>query len=115
MNITILVEGRTEQAFKPHLVEFLKVRLAGSMPRLDPFRYDGRIPKGDDLKRKVETLLQSGSDAVIALTDVYTGTRDFTDATDAKDKMRKWVGPQRPVLSARSAARLRSMAVTVLG
>jgi hypothetical protein len=93
MKITILVEGRTEQAFKPHLIEFLKIRLAGTMPRLDPFRYDGRIPKGDDLKRKVETLLRSGSDAVIALTDVYTGTRDFTDAADAKDKMRAWVGP----------------------
>jgi hypothetical protein len=93
MKITILVEGRTEQAFKPHLVEFLKARLAGPIPRLDPFRYDGRIPKGDDLKRKVEMLLRSGSDAVIALTDVYTGTRDFTDARDAKAKMRAWVGP----------------------
>jgi Domain of unknown function (DUF4276) len=31
-------------------------------------------------------------DAVIALTDVYTGTKDFSDADDAKAKMRKWVG-----------------------
>ena len=28
------------------------------------------------------------ADAVIALTDVYTGTDDFTDAADAKAKMR---------------------------
>ena len=33
-------------------------------------------------------------DAVIALTDVYTGTRDFLDAGDAKAKMRQWVGKQ---------------------
>ena len=32
------------------------------------------------------------ADALIALTDVYTGTRDFTDAADAKTKMRQWVG-----------------------
>jgi hypothetical protein len=29
---------------------------------------------------------------VIALTDVYTGTKDFTNATDAKNKMQQWVG-----------------------
>lgn len=28
--------------------------------------------------------------AVIALTDVYTGTTDFTDAQDAKNKMHAW-------------------------
>jgi Domain of unknown function (DUF4276) len=31
-------------------------------------------------------------DAVIVLTDVYTGTRDFIDAADAKAKMARWVG-----------------------
>lgn len=82
-------------AFKPHLIEFLKGRLAGQMPRLDMFPYDGRIPKQGELRRKVEKLLSSGrpsSDAVIALTDVYTGTNDFADAADAKAKMRQWVG-----------------------
>jgi hypothetical protein len=29
---------------------------------------------------------------VIALTDVYTGKREFRDATDAKAKMQGWVG-----------------------
>jgi hypothetical protein len=29
---------------------------------------------------------------VIALTDVYTGTKEFIDAADAKKKMRSWVG-----------------------
>jgi hypothetical protein len=33
-----------------------------------------------------------GADAVIALTDVYTGSHDFVDAADAKRKMREWVG-----------------------
>jgi hypothetical protein len=95
LKITIIVEGATEKAFRSHLTEFLKTRLAGNMPRLDMFPCDGRIPKGPDLRRKVEKLLsgQKPSDAVIALTDVYTGTRDFTDAADAKDKMRNWVGP----------------------
>ncbi len=92
MKITILVEGKTETAFKPYLTEFLKQRLQGRMPRLDMFPYHGRIPKYDDLRRKVEASLKSGSDAVVALTDVYTGTRDFDDATDAKAKMRQWVG-----------------------
>ena len=64
------------------------------MPKLDPFRQDGRIPKEDKLRRVVSRLLNDGSDAVIALTDVYTGTNDFVDATDAKNKMRKWVGSE---------------------
>lgn len=92
MKITILVEGRTERAFKPHLTGFLLKRLVGRMPRLDMFPYDGRIPQRDDLKKKVETILKTGSDAVIALTDVYTGSGDFRDAGDAKAKMRAWVG-----------------------
>src|ERR1700730_4878246 len=89
MKITILVEGRTEQAFKPHLVTFLSPRLVGNMPRLDMFPYKGRIPMGDDLRSKVEILLsgRQPSDAVIALTDVYTGTNDFLNAADAKVKM----------------------------
>ena len=54
----------------------------------------GRIPKENKLRRTVEILLRTRppSDAVIALTDVYTGDRDFTDAGDAKKKMRQWVG-----------------------
>ena len=50
---------------------------------------------GEQLRRKVENLLsgRQASDAVIALTDVYTGTKDFIDASDAKTKMRQWVGP----------------------
>jgi Domain of unknown function (DUF4276) len=94
VKITILVEGRTEQAFKPHLTAFLQTRLAGQMPRLDMFPYNGRIPMYEGLRSKVEKLLsgRQASDAVIALTDVYTGTGDFTDAADAKAKMRQWVG-----------------------
>ena len=65
------------------------------MPRLDMFPYDGRIPKEERLHRVVEKLLgerRAPADAVIALTDVYTGTNDFIDAADAKNKMRQWVG-----------------------
>jgi hypothetical protein len=94
MKITIIVEGETEKAFIPHLRRFLQSRLEGNMPKLDPLRYDGRIPTGEKLKRVVENLLAGprASDAVIALTDVYTGTREFTDAEDAIRKMQAWVG-----------------------
>jgi hypothetical protein len=96
LKITILVEGETERAFMPHLRAFLTPRLTGRMPRLDAFPYHGRIPKGDKLRRIVENALRAGrppADAVIALSDVYTGTQDFQDAADAKKKMREWVGP----------------------
>ena len=96
MKISILVEGKTEKVFLPCLRAFLKARLPGKMPRLDPDVHHGRIPTGDRLRRDVERLLNTGkppSDAVIALTDVYTGSADFKDAAEAKDKMRRWVGP----------------------
>jgi len=95
MKIALLIEGQTELAFLPHLRQFLQTRLPGRMPRLDPEPYDGRIPTGERLKREVERLLRHGhppADAVIALTDVYTGTTDFTGAQDAKSKMRAWAG-----------------------
>jgi hypothetical protein len=95
VRIVILVEGRTEKVFMPTLRKFLAPRLADHMPNLDPWVYDGRIPKSEKLRRTVDTLLndrQRPADAVIALTDVYTGTRDFIDAADAKRKMREWVG-----------------------
>jgi hypothetical protein len=94
MKIAILVEGKTETAFKPILVDFLKLRLQQRMPKLKFIPYNGRIPKVDKLKRIVENLLtgKDAFDAVIALTDVYTGTHDFKDAADAKAKMREWVG-----------------------
>ena len=95
MKIALLIEGQTERVFLPHLRRFLQTRLPGKMPRFDPLPYDGRIPTGERLKREVERLLRNGkppADAVIALTDVYTGTTEFIDAQDAKSKMRTWVG-----------------------
>ena len=96
VKIAIIVEGKTEKVFLPHLRTFLSSRLAGRMPRLDPLVYDGRIPKEDKLKRLVQNEFQgrNAADHVVALTDVYTGTNppDFLDAADAKTKMRQWVG-----------------------
>jgi Domain of unknown function (DUF4276) len=94
VKIAILVEGRTERAFMRHLRAFVEVRVYGTMPKLDPVVFDGRIPKEAKLRRTVENLLagREPADAVIALTDVYTGTQDFHDAADAKAKMRNWVG-----------------------
>ena len=96
MRIALMMEGETERVFLPHLRKFLEPRLKGSMPKLSPSVYDGRIPTQGTLKRRVELLLsdrKQPADAVIALTDVYTGNREFTDAEDAKKKMRQWVGP----------------------
>lgn len=94
MKIVLIVEGRTEQAFLPYLRKYLQGRLQGNMPRLKTFRYDGRIPTEDKLDRVVRNLLagRNAADHVIALTDVYTGSRppEFQDATDAKNKMRRW-------------------------
>ncbi len=96
MRIVILVEGATETAFMGPLREHLARRLAGRMPRLVPYAYDGRIPKGAKLQRVVNDLLSRAprADAVIALTDVYTGTGDFESADDANRKMRTWVGDE---------------------
>lgn len=93
MKIAILVEGATETAFKQILLDFLKQFLQNRMPKLHFIPYNGRIPKAEKLKRVVENLLNKDNyHAVIALTDVYTGTNDFEDGEDAKKKMREWVG-----------------------
>jgi len=92
MKIAILVEGATEMAFRDKLREFLQSRLEQKMPRLDFKPQHGGIPKEGKLNRIVENLLDNdGYDAVIALTDVYTGKQDFKDANDAKEKMMTWV------------------------
>lgn len=99
MKIVVLCEGATEIAFGDVLREYLKPRLPDRMPRLS-FRSEGRIiPTRERLKRIVRNLLddrRNPADAVIALTDVYTGTqpRLFDSAEDAKRKLREWVGDE---------------------
>ncbi len=94
-----MVEGQTEKVFLPVLRGFVRQRLEAQqlpLPKLIPHLFDGRLPKHEKLRRTVETLLRNGPDPaehVIALTDVYTGTDDFADASDAKQQMRTWVGP----------------------
>lgn len=99
MRIVVLVEGGTERVFKPFLSAFLRVRLAGKMPKIDFRPHHGRIPTGEKLRRIVDNHLNDAkqpADAVVALTDVYTGTQppDFSSAEDAKRKMREWVGAE---------------------
>ncbi len=98
MKITLIIEGKTEKAFLPHLRNYLAKQLANRMPKIDIVPYNGRIPTSDKLRRVVENLLtgKKASDHVIALTDVYTGANlpVFLDAGDAKNKMRKWVGSE---------------------
>ncbi len=98
IGIALIVEGETEKAFLPHLRRFIETRVAANRPRLRAVPQRGRIPKGQALARLVERLLndrQRDLQAVIALTDVYTGTPDFTDASDAKTKMATWVNDAR--------------------
>lgn len=96
MKISIIVEGGTEKAFIPHLRRYLEKHLTGNMPKLDPLSCDGLIPTGEKLKRIVSTLLNNGTDHVIALTDVYTGSQppEFSDAENAKTKLSIWVGEE---------------------
>jgi len=49
MKISLIVEGKTERAFMPYLRKFLQNRLAGKMPKLDVYPYDGRILRDNDL------------------------------------------------------------------
>ena len=92
MRIAILVEGKTEATFMEVLRKFLKDYVPeGKMPALKFIPQAGRLPKEEKLERVVTNLLES-FDAVIGLTDVYTGDRDFKDASDAKEKMRSWAG-----------------------
>jgi hypothetical protein len=95
MKIAILMEGETERVFLPYLRQAISTRLPDKMPRLIASKYDGRIPKQEKLKRVVDALFRGrdpDADHVVALTDVYTGSNDFQNAADAKQKMRSWVG-----------------------
>ncbi len=98
MKIAIIVEGKTERVFQDALRRFLERKLETHMPRLDMVPHNHGVPKGDKLRRDVTKLLggSSPADAVIALTDVYTGSRPpvFEDAADAKRKMHEWDGPE---------------------
>ncbi|MCG3197302.1 MAG: hypothetical protein GHCLOJNM_01787 [bacterium] len=99
MKIVIMVEGKTERVLMAALRRFLEPRLQGRMPKLDPKPFHGRIPRGDQLKGDVRRHLDDRkfpADAVIALTDVYTGSvpPEFRDAEDAKRQLRLWVGEE---------------------
>jgi Domain of unknown function (DUF4276) len=94
MKISIICEGKTEQAFKECLHGFLKTRLSGKMPALKFDLHHGAIPTEGKLRKVVDNLLNTGkrpSDAVIGLTDVYPA---FKDAAQAKKLMREWVGKE---------------------
>lgn len=97
MRHAIIVEGATEKVFIPTVRRFLQTQLGDqTMPKLDPVPCHGRIPTRDGLRKKVDLLLSGkfAADAVVALTDVYTGTDEFRDAEGAKNKMRNWVGEE---------------------
>ena len=94
--IAIIVEGATEKVLERTLRVYLNEKLSGQMPKLRFISEDGRIPTGDKLRRDVFRLLERDYDSVIALTDVYTGSRppEFENAAEAKQKMSEWVGDE---------------------
>ena len=97
MRIALLVEGKTERVFLPYLREFVNLQLGGmARPRIDGIIANGRVNTHEKLRRQVIELLRKDFDHVVALTDVYTGSNppEFKDATDARQKMRTWVGPE---------------------
>lgn len=91
MRVAILVEGPSDTAVRELLTSFLKTRIRGRMPKIVYFPQGGRIPKGTALRRIVSQQL-GHFDFVVAITDVYTGQREFHSADDAKSQMRSWVG-----------------------
>jgi hypothetical protein len=94
LKIALIVEGKTERVFLSILRHFLDGRVTRGSLRIVPYCHDGRIPTQDKLQRVVALCLADGNDAVIALTDVYTGTREFVNAADAKRQMQQWVGSE---------------------
>jgi len=103
MKIVIMVEGKTEAAFKPKLIEFMKQYLVDpghltKLPRLDFRKEDGGVPMGAELRRRVANHLsgKDPADHVIWLTDVYVDRRNpgkghWKTAEEAKAKAREWV------------------------
>lgn len=101
VKIVIMVEGKTERAFKPTLVSFLATRLEGQMPALRPRAYDGGVPTGETLLRHVQNYLsgKDPADHVIWLTDVYVDKQNpgkglWRTGDDAKKLARQWVGQE---------------------
>ena len=121
MRIAIIVEGKTEVVFRRHLQAFIETQLEGKkMPTLDFVPYDGRIPTGAKLRRVVENLLsdkKQPADAVIALTDVYTGSataRLHRCGRRQEEDAGMGRAQQQEVSSARGAARFRGLVVGLL-
>ena len=99
MRIAILVEGKTEAAFKPYLLAFLKTRLAGKMPKLDIVPQTAGIPTGDKLKRVSKPFERQQATRRCGYR--FDGRLYRLQATSishcerCKKKMRKWVGPKK--------------------
>ncbi len=90
MKIVVLCEGKTEQALREQLREFVHSRLSGK----EKVGVDTRSLAGPILRKKLATLVRRTLDkndtiGVVALTDVYP---NFTDGAEAKQALRRWAG-----------------------
>lgn len=101
MKIVIMVEGATERAFKPKLLEFLQQHFGSSgylkrRPKLVFWPYDHGVPVGDLLAKEVGLHLsgKDPADHVIWLTDVYPPSERWRTSDQAKAAARTWVGEE---------------------
>lgn len=92
-HIAMIIEGATERALREPLTRFLRDRVPRQMPRLDFVPMEGRWPRQDALRDRVERLLR-GNDAVIALADVAADVRPDgrVNPAETRARMRRWVG-----------------------
>jgi hypothetical protein len=79
MKISLIMEGKTEKVFLPHLRAFLQTRLTGPMPKLDPVLYvktrdADRILRGQDLLVAAKACgeLKAFLNTILKLCDGYT-------------------------------------------
>lgn len=90
MKIVLLCEGRTEQALKRGIHDFVNSRMpSGEKVGVDTRSFDGPTVR-KKLARIVElSLARDDTSGVIALTDVYP---DFSDAAAARAALQRYAG-----------------------
>ncbi len=90
MRIVVLCEGRTEQALKRGIHDFVNSRMSGG----EKVGVDTRSFDGPTVRRKLArivelSLTREDTTGVIALTDVYP---DFSNAAEAKAALQRFAG-----------------------
>lgn len=90
MRIVLLCEGRTEQALKRGIHDFVNSRMSGG----EKVGVETRSFDGPTVRKKLASIVElslarEDTSGVIALTDVYP---DFSDAAEAKAALQRFAG-----------------------